>query len=512
MRPESKAKAFEDPKPERTKRVFVVGGSVAQPFSGDGGALFADLFSRLLPGYSLELIGCGMTAYDSARDWLVLREVIDRSPDLIVVLSGNNEYNNAGDPPAPSVLIALRAMRQSRLFRSLQDRLAPRIPPASARGRELRAARFEENLRRMARLARRRGVPLALCTLPANLHDSAPSVGSVVLPLDMRGFFPAWAAYEFGDYKLAERRFRLFANAVRDEPFSHYYRAKALERLGRLEEAAFEYRKAADANDPGERTSPARNAIIRRVAKEEGAILADLELEFARASPHGVPGRAMFRDSCHFRGAQYSRVSGAILDAVYRHDAAGGTPALAAPGEWNQTALGDLPRLSAPRPNPEDDQRSEILQLLGAVGKATLTRQNGVWEEAVNIFEYGLDHNPALVRSFAASNEGLERLFEQPYFREMRPANLDSARPRLLVQLAEAYRRKGRLEEALPLYDAALAADPTLYPALVGRAVSLARLGRRSDARAAFLRLRKAYPDLREPRFWLAYLKLDDGL
>lgn len=486
-RPESQAKAFEDPKPQGGRRVFIVGGSVVLPFAHAGGELFKALFARALPGAPLQLVSCGMGGYDSWRDSLVAEEIVRYSPDLVVVLSGNNEYY-AEFVPFPRLALMTRALRRLWLFRLLQERLASKPKegaPWDPDRRLARARRFEANLRAMVRAAKSRKVPIVLCTLPANLRDSAPTGGPIRLPLEDHDFFLAWAKYDAGAYAAAEKAFSSFSAKQPAEAFAHFYRAKSLDRLGRRAQAAEEYRLAADANDPGERTSPARNAIIRRVAKEEGALLADLERAFSAAAPAGVPGREMFRDPCHFRVPFYALASSVILEA------------------WTgKTVSPD--GVSAPGADPSVE-RAEIVY--SAIAKSFTAPQNALWDEAVNMFQVSLETDPKLVESVVWSDARLAEVFDKPWFAEFKTADLGPLRHQVMIHLAEAYRRMGRPQAALRCYDAAERSKPGGYQAALGRAVTLARLGRKAESRAALERLKRDWPDRKGPVYWAEALE-----
>lgn len=471
-RPGSEARAFEDPKPAGTRRVFVIGGSVARPFARRGGELFAKLFAGAVPGEKLELVSCGMTAYDSGRDELVLQDAVRREPDLIVVLSGNNEY---GHDLLPYPRLALLGLAKAAPVRDPRER----------------AARFEANLRKMVRTAKGAGVPIVLCTLPANLRDSAPSRGGPVsLPLEDRGFFDAWKAWERGDGARAEKLFADYSRSHPGEPFSRFYRAKALERLGRRSEAAAAYRAAADLTEPGERTPPARNALIRRVAAEEGAALADLEREFEAASPGGVPGREMFRDPCHFHEGFYALASAAVLEA-----AGWGRPLAAA--RRQAAAL-------ARRGPPEDAfwQAAET-----ALSKALLAPKDALWDEGVNGLSVVVESAPQVAARLLDADGALAHARESPWLGDLRGLDPREGRRAIMVHLGAAYRRAGRLEDALRAFERAEAERPGGYQAELGRAQTLARLGRTPQAREAFEALAREHPEKREPGYWLESLR-----
>jgi len=78
-----------------TKRIFVLGGSVAYSFSRQQDREYIkELLEASLPGEKFEIIGCGMAAYDSYRESLIHKEILNYEPDLIVLLSGNNEFKS----------------------------------------------------------------------------------------------------------------------------------------------------------------------------------------------------------------------------------------------------------------------------------------------------------------------------------------------------------------------------------------------------------------------------------
>ena len=247
---------FVMPRPPDTMRVFVVGESAASILYQPGGQ---DPLTRLLgaslPGRRVEHINCGMAAYESGRIRRVLKEVLGYDPSAVVVFSGNNNRETFYDL-CPSAV--------NGVFGRLRDMVA---------GGMSSLARQERDLRRMVRLAKAKRVPIVLCTLPANLRDHAPWG---MAPLAIPGFAEAWVLLEKGDASGAARGFR---EVLRTEPrnaFASFYLARALERLGDPRGAKERYEKALEEDEAGARCPRSRDAMIRRVAAEEGAALADL--------------------------------------------------------------------------------------------------------------------------------------------------------------------------------------------------------------------------------------------
>ena len=109
-----------------------------------------------------------MGAYDSYRERLIVKEIVRRAPDLLVLMSGNNEPRVDAGPPSARLILALRLRRWLGLPAPAP---APRRdPPPQA----VMPASFAQNLRAMAIAARRAGAATVFCTLPRRL-DNPPS-------------------------------------------------------------------------------------------------------------------------------------------------------------------------------------------------------------------------------------------------------------------------------------------------------------------------------------------------
>jgi len=304
-RPSSMPSSFILPKPAGTFRVFVVGESAAGLLGSGNDAPLKGFLEKMLPGRTAEVINCGMGAYESRRIYGVLEEVLAYEPDLVVIMSGNNENGKEFCPDFRSELA-----RRSRNLRSRLARLSMSEEDAAALAG---LALHEKRLRSMARLARKKGVPAVFCTLPANLSDYPPAGEP---PLEQRDFAKAMAAFEKNDFPLALERLKANLAAHPREPFSLFYSGRALETLGRLPEAYAAYYKAVKYDTAADRCSEERNAMIRRVAREEGAAAADLESAFHKIAPGGITGGAQLADGVHWFARYKPFVSAVVAGAA----------------------------------------------------------------------------------------------------------------------------------------------------------------------------------------------------
>lgn len=295
-RPRALPSEFSMPKPEKTARVFIAGESAARLLSGGGDSLERFL-GKAFTGKKVELINCGMGAYDSRRILPVLEEVLEYAPDLVIILSGNNETGRDFCPDLTT--------EYERRVRKIKTRLASLSLGREEAERTVSLAIHEERLRDMAALARKKGIPVLFVTLPANLRDFAPG-GSPPEGLEegirlAAGKDPALALEFFR--RGGEKPF---------EPFSLFYSGRALEASGKTGEALKSYAAAVKYDSSSDRCSGERNAMIRNVAAEKGACLADLEKSFSSIARGGITGGDELADGVHWF-ARYNAFVGSVI-------------------------------------------------------------------------------------------------------------------------------------------------------------------------------------------------------
>ena len=262
--------SFLMPKPAGVKRVLVIGESAAALLARPGKDTFADIFAARTGG-RVEVINCGMGGYDSSRILPVFREALEYSPDLILLLSANNEVGpriEACPNPAGFFRAGWRWLRAA--FFSL--------------GRGWRAGSAAEiestyaaRLDAMTALAAGRGVPLLIFALPYN--PAYPPAGP--MPLEDASFAAAFELLEGGDHAGAAARLEEFLAAQPGDAFGLYYLGLTAQRAGDAARAKEFYERAVEADPLRDRTGAARNAAVREAARRGGACLADLEGELA---------------------------------------------------------------------------------------------------------------------------------------------------------------------------------------------------------------------------------------
>ncbi len=462
-RRESQAASFWLTKRDGVKRVFVVGESVAS-------LLRAPEDAGLKNG-KLEVINCGMGGYDSYRIKDVFRQILKYKPDLIVVLSGNNE-GNAYNCRGLAFSIQNRIKRLLERYYSLSsDPLHARIQ-ASIKLQEIR-------LEAMAGYARAKRIPLIFCALPANLSGMPPPGA---LPLQDPVFASGLAAFEKGRFKEAEK---LFSESMARDPvglFPIFYRAKALQALGRFPEARRAYLDVIELDKNQDRTSVNRNAMIRGAAAKGGAGLCDLEASFRDASENGIPGLAQFSDAMHWH-PQYNALAWSEIARTARGMGLGWF-VLPRPSR----DMGDLP--------PEELRRSFSYAVTYMDG--TNEAENGApLERVIAEMSFIETKRPGLLETTALSPGKFKDLFINNFWSRQTAGRLEALRPVFLANLAEMERRRGDPGKALALLKSAEAAAPAKPYYGLTKALALYGLGRVKEAKEELERLYRL-PSMRQ--------------
>ena len=437
------------------------------------------------PGRRVEHVNAGMTAYNSRRIAAVLEEGLGYEPDLAVVLSGHNEADALEMCPSMGARLE-RDFRRSPVFRRLRGAFPGRRARGEEWDREVSLARHEFELRRMAKAARGRGVPLVLATLAANARDYSPSGEA---PWADPGFAGGMAALERGDAKAAAGAFKKRADANPRDAMARWFLARASAAGGDLAGAKPHYEAAVELDPRGDRAWASRNAMIRRVAREEGAAVAELDAVFAKDAPGGVPGGELFADGVHWHRRFNPLVAAAILDAVERSTFS------ARLGPWDTAALASRLEADAAVQASVDERKEELKKVLlyglrQASYWAATDDQGRIDELPVTLLErvdradrerlLALSRSPAAMRPQLVKNYWVQDLEE----------DLDRWWPVYLAHLGEMYRRKGEPALAVRFFDEALRLSPRRWRTRLWRALALkaAGRGREADAEAAALR------------------------
>jgi lysophospholipase L1-like esterase len=315
--PAPMAEPFAAQKPPRAFRVFVLGESSTAGFpyprNGAFSRVLRDMLRDVLPDDSVEVVNLGIAATNSYALVDMADEMLDQSPDAVVIYAGHNEYYGAlGAASTENVITSSPAMKRAYLW-LLRSRLvlamraglrnaqraaagdadAPSLMEVLARNREVPldgdiyrrgVEQFEGNLTRVVRAFRDEGIPVFVGSLASNLRSQRPLASPANRgPLRAEGAcVDARVALTKGDEALAQM---MFARA-RD-----------------LDVVRF-------------RAPTEFNRVIERVTRETGAIYVPVAEEAARQAPAGIPGDEFFLEHVHPNRTGYATIGRVFFERM----------------------------------------------------------------------------------------------------------------------------------------------------------------------------------------------------
>ena len=343
------AQRFAADKRENCFRAFCLGGStvLGHPYQPD--TAFPRWLELELRGIDAsrrwEIVNCGGVSYASYRLLPILQEVLGYHPDLIIVLTGHNEfledrtYRPIKERSAARVWIEDRVnslylttvlrswlgsssveSRGNREGTVLEKEVDARLDHRSGyasyhRDRAWREAvvrDFRGHLTAMVKLCQQAGVPVILVNPGSNLSDCPPFKSEHREGLS-RGELNAWTelfhAAEAAESEDPAEALTLYrkAEAVDGEHGQLVYRiARCLERLARYEEARKTYVHAKELDVCPLRILEVMNEAVLDVGKETQTPVFDVAALFERRSPQRLVGSNWYVDHVHpsIRGNQ----------------------------------------------------------------------------------------------------------------------------------------------------------------------------------------------------------------
>ena len=346
-------------KPDRGFRAFCLGGSsvLGHPYSAP--TAFSKWLEIELSGMdtarSFEIVNCGGMSYASYRLIPILEEVLQYRPDLIIVMTGHNEfledrtYGAVKERSAARVWIEdrLHSLRLVTLLRKgtgamrgnpgrhrnqtvLKEQVDAKLDHESGYSSYHRDEQwwrgviehYRLNLRVMVQLCRRAGVPIVLINPGSNLRDCPPFKSEHRQELSTEelaqwsGFFRAASEVQRHDPAAALTSYRK-AQSIDDRYAQLAYRiARCLDRLERYQEASRSYVKAKELDICPLRALEAMNQAVFRVAEETGTRLVDARTLLAQHSPEAIPGYNCYVDQVHPSIASNQLIGQALAQLV----------------------------------------------------------------------------------------------------------------------------------------------------------------------------------------------------
>jgi len=306
-----KSQLFTAKKSSDTIRIFILGGSVVRDLVV---TKFENVLTRLSPGKNFEVINCGIGGYDSYRVYLVAREIINYNPDLLIVLSGNNEFYNPVKINL-SIYYFNKFLRKSCAYSKFQDLLKSwHRGKSSMNYNQKRLDNYRRNIQNIVREANMKGIPIILCTIPVDIRDCPPRIERPLNKLFLRGLLNLHE----DNYNKAIVNFRKFLNANPQDTFGYYFLGRVYDKMKKFRKARLYYLKSLELDSSYSRAAPIINKIIRRICIKKDIVLADIEKAFIDKVPYGLLGGEQFKDNCHWYKEYYNLMFETILKKFFK--------------------------------------------------------------------------------------------------------------------------------------------------------------------------------------------------
>lgn len=281
----------------------------------------------------IEILNAGCSALNSQSVFQVFRDLVKYDPDVIIVYSAHNEYFGPNEFTlsksanqkfkSSGFNNAFLNLRQTYVYQGLNwiirkiiGRSAVEVKPRAKWAKanlvtlddpynEGILKNYETNLRKIVRLARKKGILVILCT-PVTNYTFPPFLPTYEdeLTTTEQSLWDSLStcADEFAtnsDFQTALDCWEKIGEIDSTNANVHYFKGVYSAKLGDYATANSELRIASDLDALPFRAKTGAVDICRKVALEEGAILADMDRFFSDMSGKGYAEPSLMLDHVH---------------------------------------------------------------------------------------------------------------------------------------------------------------------------------------------------------------------
>ncbi|MCK5738937.1 SGNH/GDSL hydrolase family protein [bacterium] len=287
----------------------------------------------------IEMLNAACNSMNSQTVLSVTRDLVKYNPDVMIIYSAHNEYfgpnefalSKEANQKFKSTAFshAFLSLRQtyayqglSWIIRKIIGESAVSLQPWAAWAKVNVVSpddpyndgileNYEANLRKIVKMARENGVIVILCTpvtnyafppfMPVFSHELTDTEQSLWDSLTAK-------SDEFANDKDFESAYECWNELSHVDSMNanlHYFKGTYASKLGDYQTAVAELRRASDLDGLPFRAKSAAAGICRKVAADEGAILADMERFFSEMYGKGYPEPSLMLDHVHPTAAGY---------------------------------------------------------------------------------------------------------------------------------------------------------------------------------------------------------------
>ena len=356
--------SFPATKPANTYRIFCLGGSTTygRPYSDQ--TSFCGWLREFLNAQPtakgdanttrFELINAGGISYASYRVVRVLKEVLQYTPDLVVIYTGHNEFleeRTFRDLRETPKLItrADTLLSRTRTYSLIKSTMKPNVAPASATNllpAEVKTrldngigpaafdrddklsenvhSQFRANLDRIADLCEQAECKLLLVSPASNLEHCSPfkSIVSTALPSAEQERVDQHLArardlIAIGDFSTAQEETKTALELDNRCPLASFLHGKALAGNNRHDQAHDAFVRARNQDICALRATSTVHEIVRSVATARSLPVIDFPKLVAENSENGIAGETLFLDHVHPTVDGHRLLALAIIEKLF---------------------------------------------------------------------------------------------------------------------------------------------------------------------------------------------------
>ena len=350
---------FKREKPKGQLRFVLIGGSTAAGFPyGRFGSIASELQQLIafhFPYQPIEILPIAMSSINSYALRDIVDEVVDISPDAVLIYAGHNEYlgvMGVGSQYAGFgshwMNLAFLAAKELHLFNALSAAITPFVgsPPVPssttvmasiAKDRSIEEGsdkyvqgldQFTSNLDAILSTLTSAEIPVLISTLASNEHDQAPFSSVPAAPVSPPAAF-------LNNRMALPAKVEMAQHTVEKIPTSadaHYVLARLLIATDKAK-AIMHFERAIALDGLRFRAPPTFNTIINEQAARFGATLVDSHAALRERSTQGVIGNPFMLEHLHPNAQGYQVIAQTFFAALRR------SPLLAETKEVKEAAL-----------------------------------------------------------------------------------------------------------------------------------------------------------------------------
>lgn len=458
-------------------RIFFIGGSVCYDWAEN-----TTLPVDLIPGKKLEIINACMPGYDSYRVKIIAKEIMNYDPDLVVLLSGNNEYYSQQG-------INLKAYYSDkfltrfwllRTFKKHFSGINKEVEFNRTPNENKLYFNYENNIRNIAVAANDKNIPIVLCTLPLNVTGSVPDIP---MPINKQ-FIRGKNFLDNGYYEKAITYLNEFRKHNPGNLFGNYFLGRAYEKHGEHKEAKVRYSAAQNLMISFDTSNSMKNEIVRKIAKEEGDGLFDLEEVFFKISPNGLTDYKQFRDHCHIWEEYLPFLDRSFIETVIKNNKINSKFLDSSKGiEKLQEYAANITSLTF-KEITENEKNWRIITSHAVFN--SIQANNRFSERSLLFFEALFLMDPSSLWNIQYAKKEIKAfLSEDPYSREtiLHDNLFDENWTRVLAHVGETYRIMQKYQEALVYFNQSIEYNQEDYTPFLGRALTYSSLNKKTEAK-----------------------------